>query len=460
MKYKILKPDSSIIELDNAQMSEKDINSLKINKNLKKYLKSKFIKGREGQKLKSSRLAKKLRLCEPEESSDNGNFRWLPNGVVAFNAVKKWCEHIALEVLDAYEVDSPIMYDWSYPDIQTQGKSFLERHYKINVPSGKKLVLRFAGDFGLFRIMKQAQFSYKQLPLRVFEFSKSFRYEKHGELSGLKRPRAFHMPDIHSFCQDLDQAWNEFEELFKAYEMLNRQMGLDLALEFPVVSEFLDSNMEQLESLVKWLGRPVLLEIIPEMKHYWVIKGDFHYVDAGPNEGQISTIQLDIEDAQRYGINYIDEKGKREACVIVHSSLGSIERIMYALLEESANKKSLPFWLAPIQICIIPISEKFNKDAINLAKFIQSSGFRVIVDDRDANVNKKVKDWRKNRIPANIAIGEKEVQGNSLSFQMRGSKHSRSIDRKQLISLLDEFQQGLPIVRSNNRLLRSKMVGF
>ncbi|MBD3329112.1 hypothetical protein GF357_01305 [Candidatus Dojkabacteria bacterium] len=460
IKYRILNPDNSEIQLNPNKINEKLIKSLEIDENLKNYLRSKFIKGRKGKELESSRLAQKLRICEPEEASDVGNLRWLPNGVVVFNAVKKWCKHIALDVLKAYEIDSPIMYDWSYPDIKAQGQSFHGRHYKINVAKGKKLILRFAGDFGLFRIMKQAQFSHWQLPIRVFEFSKSFRYEKHGEVSGLKRPRAFHMPDIHSFCKDLDEAWSEFIELFRSYEKLNKDMGLKLAIEFPVVSDFLENNLSKIQNLVKWLDRSVLLEVLPGMKHYWVIKGDFHYVDQGLNEGQISTVQLDIEDAQRYGINYIDEKGKKQGCVIVHSSLGSIERILYGLLEKSALDNALPFWLAPVQVAVLPVSQAYNAKAINLAKYLDKEGFRALVDDRDESVNRKVRDWHKEWIPANIVIGKKEVNSKNFALQMRGSDEVKKLAKSDLIELLNSAQENMPFVRANSRLLRSGRVGF
>jgi len=448
--YKFLFPqkqNKQSLELK-VDINKKEIQELDIEQALKNYLASKFVKGRVGSEGQSSKLANKLRLCEFEEASDNGHLRWLPKGAVVFDVVKKFCEYVALEELNSCKIDSPIMYDWSYPDIQEQGVSFHERHYKLELPdSDKKLVLRFAGDFGLFRIMKQSQLSYRNLPVRMFEFSKSFRYEKHGEISGLRRPRAFHMPDIHSFCRDLEGGWEEFAKLFKSYEKLNQSLGLNLAVEFPIAEDFWNQNKEKVQSLVDWLERPVLLEILPSRKHYWVIKGDFHYVDPSGSEGQISTVQLDIEDAKRYGIDYIDEKGSKNGCIIVHSSMGSIERIVYALLEESVKNKRLPFWLAPVQVRILPISDEFNMESFKLGQRIENDRYRVSVDDRSERLSYKVRDLGKNWIPYGIILGSKELESERFSIKSREDEDFQCSE-KEFMSLLETKQNRMPKVGS------------
>jgi threonyl-tRNA synthetase len=140
------------------------------------------------------------------------------------------------------EIGSPLFYNKADEQILAQCGSFHERHYSVRVPDdpNKEFILRFAADFGLFKMVQQAQFSYKQLPLRFFEYSSNFRYEKSGELSGLKRDRFFHMADIHCFCKDEEQAIKEYKEICCKYEDLNSGMGIKYANVLRIVDVFYD----------------------------------------------------------------------------------------------------------------------------------------------------------------------------------------------------------------------------
>jgi len=172
------------------------------------YVKSEELKGEIREEAPSIKEMKRLELCDNESSSDSGNHRMYPNGQLMFNLIKDWQEKIAKYDIGAMEIGSPLFYNKADEQILAQCGSFHERHYSVKVPDdpNKEFILRFAADFGLFKMVQQAQFSYKQLPLRFFEYSENFRYEKSGELSGLKRDRFFHMADIHCFCKDENQA--------------------------------------------------------------------------------------------------------------------------------------------------------------------------------------------------------------------------------------------------------------
>ncbi|HJX05058.1 MAG TPA: threonyl-tRNA synthetase editing domain-containing protein, partial [Thermoplasmata archaeon] len=175
-----------------------DIDSLKIlddYPSLKKFIVSEEIGRSVGEEPPSIKAMQRLELVDYEEASDRGHFRMFPKGHLMFSLLGKWAEQIATDKIGAIQIDTPIMYDWSMPDIRSQGMSFHERHYTLKTEEKREFVLRFAGDFGLFRMMKGATLSYRNLPLRIYEFSKSFRLEQRGELTGLKRLRAFHMPD-------------------------------------------------------------------------------------------------------------------------------------------------------------------------------------------------------------------------------------------------------------------------
>jgi threonyl-tRNA synthetase len=270
---------------------------------------------------------------------------------------------VAVKDLHATNRDA-IPYRLDEPDIAEQAAKFREKDYRLKVDN-TEFCLRFAGDFGLFRMMKGVTMSYRQLPVRVYELSPSFRLEQSGECVGLKRLRNFTMPDLHCFCRNLEQGTSEYTELFEKYTRLTESMEIEYAVAFRVVKYFYEQHKEWFVSLLKIAKRPALIEVLPEMKHYWVLKHEYQAIDAAGGNTQLVTVQLDVEDAKRYGIEYTDEDGQRKGCIILHSSLGSIERWMGAILEQAAKDQMkgkqprLPVWLSPIQLRVIPVNSTF-----------------------------------------------------------------------------------------------------
>jgi len=359
--------------------------------------------------------------------------------------LKEWSDEIALNRLNSMEIDTPVLYDWSQEDIRDQAGSFHERHYSVDVPNDdkKEFVLRFAGDFGLFRIMRDANLSYKNLPMNVYEFSKSFRYEKSGELSGLRRLRAFHMPDIHSFAEDVDQGWSVYQDIYENYNDLADNTGVEFAIAFRVVEEFYEENKDKIVEMLKYSGKPAFIEVLSEMKHYWAVKHEFQAIDSVGGNLQLSTVQLDVEDAERYGINYTDREGEEQGCIICHSSIGSIERWIYAVLEESLKKDTpeLPLWLSPAQVRVIPISD----DQIEYAEALEEKlDCRVEIDDRNESVGRKIRDAEKEWIPYMAVVGSDEVKDENISVRIRGEEEQVKMDPRELQERIDEQLEGLP----------------
>ncbi|MFT4304948.1 MAG: aminoacyl--tRNA ligase-related protein, partial [Candidatus Woesearchaeota archaeon] len=240
-KYILLKQngDEINLNLNNKEEVIKILDNLQ-DINLKKYVLAEELKMVPNKEPPSIKIMQEQELVGYVSSSDSGHFQIYPKGKILFNLVKEWCDRIALNELKCLEIDSPIMYDWSDPEIQEQASSFHERHYIVKLPNNpnKEFVLRFAGDFGLFKMLKNANVSYNQLPLRIYEYSKSFRFEKKGELSGLKRLRAFHMPDIHSFSKDIHSAKDEFLLLHNKFDKLLNGLEIDFAIVFRVVEKY------------------------------------------------------------------------------------------------------------------------------------------------------------------------------------------------------------------------------
>lgn len=412
---------------------------------LKTFILSEEIGRTKGQEPPSIKAMQKLELVDYEEASDRGHFRMFPKGHLVFSLLEAWAQNIALDKIGAIQIDTPILYDWSFPDIRSQGMSFHERHYKLKTEENREFVLRFAGDFGLFRMMKGATLSYRNLPLRVYEFSKSFRLEQRGELTGLKRLRAFHMPDVHCFTKDIDDGWKEYMLLYRNYADLADATGVEYAVAFRIVKEFYDKYKDNLIELLKYSKKPALIEVLSEMKHYWAVKHEFQGIDSVGGAVQLSTVQLDVEDAERYGIVYADTDGKKKGCIICHSSVGSIERWIYVLLEEALkhDKPALPFWLSPTQLRLIPVAGEFVKDCEKLADQLEA---RVDIDDMDDKVGKKIRNAEMEWINMIVVVGEKERSSGKLPVRMR-SGEQRLMTLDELKSEIASLSEGYPRAR-------------
>jgi threonyl-tRNA synthetase len=426
---------------------------------LKQFILAEEVGRTKGQEPPSIKAMQKLELVDYEEASDRGHFRMYPKGHLVFTLLEKWAEQIATERIGAIQIDTPILYDWSLPDIRSQGMSFHERHYTIKTEENREFVLRFAGDFGLFRMMKGATLSYRNLPLRVYEFSKSFRLEQRGELTGLKRLRGFHMPDVHCFTKDLEDGWKEYMLLYKNYADLADATGVEYAVAFRIVKDFYDKYKQNLVELLKYSKKPALIEVLSEMKHYWAVKHEFQGIDSVGGAVQLSTVQLDVMDAERYGIVYTDADGKKKGCIICHSSIGSIERWIYVLLEEALKheKPSLPFWISPTQIRLIPVGQDFIGDCEKLAPQLDA---RVDIDDMDDKVGKKIRNAEMEWINMIIVVGDKEKSSGLYPVRMRsGEQRTMTIDQlkveiKKLSETYPKARLPLPVHLSKRPVFR------
>ena len=430
--------------------------------NLKALVNVELLKGQPGTEPPSIQAMQQLELVDYEPASDKGHFRFYPKGALIFNLLRQWAEEIALGRLDAYPIETPIIYDWDEPDIRSQAESFHENHYVVRLPDKpeKEFILRFAGDFGLFRMMRDAQLTHKHLPVRLYEFAPSFRYEASGSLSGLRRLRGFWMPDIHSFCLDLKQGLDEYKTLFYRYTDLANGMGVNYAVAFRVVEEFYEVHKAELVEMIKYNGAPALIEILSDMKHYWVLKHEVNTVDCNAGICQTSTVQLDIKDAALYGITYVAADGEQKGCTIVHSSIGSIERWVFSILEDALKKDPpvLPLWLAPTQVRIIPISEEKHLGyCLGVAEELKKHRIRVDVDDRNESMNWRIRGAEREWVPYVVVCGDKEQAGAPLSVRIRGAKQEQ-MSVAELASLISKQTAQMPFSYLSGMLVSKRPV--
>jgi len=413
---------------------------------IKTYVYAEEVKGKASKEPPSIKAMQRLELVDYEEASDSGHFRFYPKGTLVFNLLKDWVRIIAVDRLKCLQIETPILYDWARPDIKGQTLSFHERHYTVDTPEKKRFVLRFAGDFGLFRMFSDATLSYRHLPVKVYEFSKSFRFEQRGELAGLKRVRGFHMPDIHSFARDIQEGWSEFGDIYRAYTDFSDGTGVDYMIAFRIEKAFYDKYKQELVKLLKYSKKPAMIQTLSVRKHYWAVKLEFNGLDSVGGACQLSTDQLDVEDAERYGILYTAEDGSKKGCIIAHSSIGSIERWIYQILEHALKKEkpTLPLWLAPTQVRIIPVSDKFMKDCEGLVDKIKG---RADLDERDISLGKKIRDAEREWVNLIIVYGEKEVASGKLAARIRtGSKdvEQKDLTMEELNNYIADNTKGYP----------------
>jgi len=403
-------------------------------------------------------LMKKMAIADYEPASDSGNMRFYPNGRLIKSLIE---QYVTERVKDygGYEVETPIMYDSEHPSMVSYFNRFPARQYNIN-SEGKKLFLRLAACFGQFLMANQYQMSYKNLPFRLYELTRySFRREQSGELVGLRRLRAFTMPDCHAFCKDLEQAVDEIMLRFDLSQSVLHELGIDksdydMAIRF--TEDFYNENKSSIEELVRKNGKPVLVEMWKEKFFYFVLKWEFNFIDNLGKASALSTDQIDVENADRYGIEFVDENNNKQHPIILHNSpSGAIERIIYVLLEKAAKdikegkKPQFPLWLAPTQVRVIPLKEEFNDFAETLTDKISKNNIRVDIDDRNESIGKRIREAEKEWIRYILVIGEKEVNSENLSIRDRKTGDVKELFFDDFLNEINEQTKGKPFTGLN-----------
>jgi len=399
------------------------------------------------------KLMKKMAIADYEPASDSGNMRFYPNG----RLIKSLIEHYVNEKVHEYgglEVETPIMYDSHHPSLESYFNRFPARQYNIN-SEGKHLILRFAACFGQFLMATDFQLSYKTMPLKLYELTRySFRREQSGELVGLRRLRAFTMPDCHAFCTDMKQAVDEFRKRFDLSRNVIHGLGLeesDYEMAIRFTEDFYNDNKSLIEETVKKNGKPVLVEMWKEKFFYFVLKWEFNFIDNLGKASALSTDQIDVENGQRYNITFVDEQNKPQFPIILHNSpSGAIERVIYALLEKAAKdskegrKPHFPLWLAPTQVRIIPLKPEFFEYCEKLADSIGNKNIRVDIDDRNESIGKRIRDAETEWIRYSLVIGEKEISSKNLNVRDRESGAVKEISMDDFVLDIQKQVEGKP----------------
>lgn len=279
-------------------------------------------------------------------------------------------------------------------------------------------------------VFAQKPRSYKDLPLRIAEFGTVYRYEQSGELHGFTRVRSFTQDDAHIFCRP-DQVKQEFERVmdiintvFSTFNFAN--VEAQISLRDP------DDHEKYIGSDEVWeKGEQAIIEACREKglnakveygeAAFYGPKLDFMVKDAIGRRWQLGTIQVDYNLPVRFGLEYTDEDNTKKTPVMVHRApFGSMERFTAVLIEHTAGH--FPLWLTPEQVAVLPISEKYNDYAKQVAVVLESQGVRAVIDGRNEKIGRKVRDNEMKRIPYMVIVGEKEQADGTVSVRKQGSE--------------------------------------
>lgn len=378
---------------------------------------------------------------EWENLSDVGHMRYSPEGVMIFDLISEYSWTTVNSVgLPILQVKGTNMFDLAVPAVKEHADLFGSRLYRLEVEN-KSFVMRYAACHQQFAAVRNWTLSYRHLPFGTFEVADSYRLEQSGELLLSFRLRKLHMPDCHIYCRNLEEAKEVTLKLHdKIYEEIGK-LGRDYVSVYNITQSFLESHKDYVMKLVKREGKPALLNFVPEGIYYWVLNIEYHIIDELGRPREIATFQIDMGNAKRFAISYVDEKGAKEFPPIIHTAIiGSIERYLFTVLDECARtekrggKPSLPLWLSPTQVRVVPVRPEFLGYAQKMVDQLTASHVRADVDDRDESLDKRVREAELNWIPYVAVVGKREADANLVAVRRR-------LDGKQYNANVSELEK-------------------
>jgi threonyl-tRNA synthetase len=399
------------------------------------------------------KLMKQLEIASIENRvSDAGNLRYFPKGYFILELLRELCWDIFVKRLHGMPVQTPCIVSKEFEGAKWMMDKFPERLYKVlpgKVEKKQQFYLRPACDYGVFSMFKDALISYKNLPLGLYEYEyNSWRYEQRGELLGMYRIRSFIMADIHTICADLDQAFKEYENQIRnfAIQIYNELDFKPVVLILNCKKDFFDKYKSRFQEWAKNTKLPIIVKLFSVMKTYKIAWVDAVAFDALKRCMEVTTVQLDAESPQHWGITYTGKDGKNKYPLILHTGVG-LDRTIAALLEDASAKESpmLPLWISPTQVRIIPVSiDKHLKFAEKLANKLEKNNIRVDIDDNTETISKRVRNAEKEWIPYILIVGDKEINTNKLIVRDRKKGKQIPLDIKELIETIKEKTKDMP----------------
>lgn len=392
----------------------------------------------EAKKRDHRKLGKELKLFTFAPEGPGFPF-FLPKGVVLKNTLIDFWRELHREA-GYVEVETPIMLNkklW-----ETSGHWY---HYKENMYTStideEEFALKPMNCPGGMLIYKSEAHSYRDFPMRVGELGRVHRHELSGALHGLMRVRAFTQDDAHIFMLP-EQIKSEIKGVVELIDKVYSKFGFKYHVELstrPEDSMGSDEEWNLAEESLKGALEELNLDFIVNEGDgaFYGPKIDFHLEDSIGRTWQCGTIQLDFQLPQRFELEYVGSDGEKHRPIVIHRVIfGSIERFIGILIEHFAGK--FPTWLAPVQVKILPISDKFNDYSEGVKNRLNSSGIRVEMDYRNEKIGYKIREARNERVPYIIVIGEKEEKENTISLRSRKNDDEGSVKLQELIERINK----------------------
>lgn len=389
-----------------------------------------------------------------EEMSDSGHMRYGPKAALVFDLLADYVNGVVRDLgLPLFQVKGTNLFSLDEGPVAEHASLFGDRLYSLADPdNNRKFVMRYAACHQQFAMIKHWQISHRNLPFAAYELADSYRLEQSGECMLAFRTRRLNMPDLHVFCRPSEQdRW--FMGLHKRVMAEAASFGREYELLVNVCSEeAYRQNIDLVLGMAKDIGRPVLVHMYAgDRNYYWTVNVEYHIVDAMGRAREIGTVQIDVGNARRFGINYVEPDGEKAYPVILHCAvLGSIERFMYLLMDSavlgarSGQPGHLPYWASPEQIRVLPVSDRHLVFAQKLANRLNKSGIRAGLDDRSEKIGKKIRDCHEGWVPYYVVIGDREASGDALILSDRVNKRDVSVGPAELSFILQEAQADFP----------------
>ena len=392
----------------------------------------------EAEKRDHRKLGKELDLFSMHEEGPGFPF-FHPNGMILRNNLLNWWRGVLDE--NGYgEILTPIILNEALWHRSGHWDHYKDNMYFTKIDDGDYAVKPMNCP-GSILVYNSNNHSYRDLPIRLAEYGIVHRHELSGALHGLFRVRTFTQDDAHVYCL-FSQVKDEVFKMIDLADYLYSTFGFKYSIE---LSTRPDDYMGELDA---WnLAEKSLKEALEEKNLPYTInegdgafygpKIDFHLEDAIGRTWQCGTIQLDFQLPENFDLTYVDENGERQRPVMLHRALlGSVERFMGILIEHFAGK--FPLWLSPVQVEVIPVSDKFKDFAESIADKLHAAGLRVHLDGRAEKVGYKIREAQVKKINYMLVIGEKEETSGKLSVRKRNGEEVQDVDVDEFIASLKE----------------------
>ncbi len=430
--------------------------------NNKKELKQYLFQQEEAKKRDHRKLGKELDLFTIDQNVGAGLPLWKPKGAIILNTLKRWFEdeqlkreyipvitpHIGKKTLWETSGHWGFYNNSMFPPMEL-GQTLEDWQDERKPRESEIYLLKPMNCPFHVSIYKDDKHSYRELPLKYYEFGTVYRYEKKGELGGLTRVRGFTQDDAHIICTE-EQLAEEMKQIIDFVQFVLRET---FGFEMKIYASFRDKKSDKyLGEDEKWeVAEKTIREVLEKQNlnyteeigeaAFYGPKIDFKVKDAIGRYWQLSTIQFDFNLPERFQMTYTDDKGTEQQPFIIHRALlGSLERFMGVLIEHYAG--AFPFWLAPVQVALLPVSEKFADYTEKVNTVLRQEGLRTEIHNQDEGLGKRIALASKQKIPYLFIIGEKEVADRTITLRQFGTKEQKTMSVEEFLKEIEKSNYG------------------